>query len=510
MEQPSLFGDNTPGAHQIAVVFTPDFESWQRAARAQLIAERDPALLWWQARVETQILPHAISVAPTAEGPRVPKAFVAMARAAACHRNPDRWALLYRVLWRLTHGERHLMQLGGDPDIARLTRYAKAVRRDVHKMKAFVRFRAVPEPDAPDGEPRYVAWFEPEHFIVKYASGFFRRRFANMRWSILTPYDCAHYDGPDTNAGGLWFSPGTDKSAAPEGDVLEDAWRIYYRSIFNPARVKVRAMQSEMPQKYWKNMPEAHLIPSLLREADRRVGDMQATRKDVDTLNCGPVPASPDQAAEQAVARSPADSLYRLALQAATCRECPLWGPATQTVFGEGPANARLMIVGEQPGDAEDLAGRPFVGPAGQLLDRALIDAGLDRSALYLTNAVKHFKYTPRGKTRLHARPEDPEVFACRPWLTREIERVSPRLILAMGATAGRSLLGRPVQVLRERGHVVAAGERQVLLTMHPSYLLRLTDARAKTQAYAQFVSDLAQAASIAVADLPAAARDHG
>lgn len=501
MEQPSLFGDDAPGAHQTAVIFTPDFEGWQRAARAQLIAHRDPAMLWWQACADGPKEPPRRPAASASGGPRVPKAFVAMARAASCHRRSDRWALLYRVLWRLTHGERHLMQLGGDPDIARLTRYAKAVRRDVHKMKAFVRFRAVPDPDASDGEPRYVAWFEPEHFIVEYASGFFRRRFANMRWSILTPYACAHYEGGDSNAGAVWFSPGADKSAAPEGDVLEDAWRIYYRSIFNPARVKVRAMQSEMPQKYWKNMLEAHLIPSLLREADRRVDNMQATRKDADTLNCGPVPASPDQAALDAVARSPADSLYRLALQATTCRACPLWGPATQTVFGEGPANARLMIVGEQPGDAEDLAGRPFVGPAGQLLDRALIDAGLERRAVYLTNAVKHFKYTPRGKTRLHARPEDPEVLACRPWLTREIERVEPRVILAMGATAGRSLLGRSVQVLRERGRALEAGERRIWLTTHPSYLLRLNDARAKTRAYAQFVDDIARAGELAVAD---------
>jgi len=353
-----------------------------------------------------------------------------------------------------------------------------------------------------------VAWFEPEHFIVAYASGFFRRRFANMRWSILTPYRCAHYDGPDVNGGAVWFSSGTDKRAAPDGDVLEDAWRLYYRSIFNPARVKVAAMRSEMPQKYWKNMPEAHLIPQLLRDADRRVSDMQAAHKTLDTLNCGPVPASPDRAVAQAVADSPAESLHRLALEASTCRACPLWSPATQTVFGEGPSDARLMIVGEQPGDAEDLAGRPFVGPAGQLLDRALADAGIDRRGLYLTNAVKHFKYTPRGKTRLHARPEDPEVFACRPWLTAEIERVGPKLILAMGATAGRSLLGRPVQVLRERGQLLAVGEQSMLLTVHPSYLLRLADARAKARAYDQFVADLMRAGALAFAPMPASADD--
>ncbi len=510
MEQPSLFGTHQTAADQTAVVFAPDFAGWQAAARTQLRAGRAPETLWWQPGT-AEHAPSAVEAEQgTAGAPRVPRAFVQIARAVSCHRSADRWALLYRVLWRLTHGERHLMQLGGDADIARLTRYAKAVRRDVHKMKAFVRFRTVPDPDTPDGEPRYVAWFEPEYFIVEYAAGFFRRRFANMRWSILTPDRCAHYEGPHGNGGTVWFSPGTDKSAAPEGDVLEDAWRIYYRSIFNPARVKIRAMQSEMPQKYWKNMPEAHLIPQLLREADRRVSDMQASQKTVDTLNCGPVPASPDQAAARAVAASPAESLHRLALEAATCRACPLWSPATQTVFGEGPGNARLMIVGEQPGDAEDLSGHPFVGPAGQLLNRALADAGLDRDAIYLTNAVKHFKYTPRGKTRLHARPDDPEVFACRPWLTAEIDRVAPQLIVAMGATAGRSLLGRPVQVLRERGQVLTTGNSHVLLTTHPAYLLRLPDARAKAQGYEQLVADLARAGSLVHEQPPAAPADHG
>lgn len=496
MSQQSLFGQHETAGDQEVVRFMPDFAGWQCEARRCLRQQIAPDRIWWQPQVDSGVPRAAASAAPAKAaktdtgGPRVSKAFIEQARTASCHQSPDRWALLYKILWRLTHGERHLLQLSGDADVARLTRYVKAVRRDVHKMKAFVRFREV-APAAGDatGEPRYVAWFEPEHFIVEYVSGFFQRRFANMRWSILTPMGCAHWEGE----GVVWFSPPTDKSAAPEGDALEDAWRTYYRSIFNPARVKIRAMQSEMPQKYWKNMPEAQLIPGLLRDADRRVAAMEAQQKPTDELQCGPRPASPEQHNETAVARSAPASLDRVALQARTCRQCPLWEPATQTVFGEGPADARIMLIGEQPGDREDLAGRPFVGPAGQLLDRALASAGLERERLYLTNAVKHFKFSPRGKTRLHATPSETEVRACRPWLDAEIGLVDPELVVCLGATAGRAMLGANVRVTRDRGRFIDHDGRRYLITVHPSYLLRQGKA-ADAAEYDSFVRDLARA----------------
>ena len=482
--QASLFDSQSTAGDQVVARFAPDFAGWQRSARQLLAADVAPARVWWQPVPDHE---QAHADAP-ASGARVPKAFVAQARTVSCHRDDDRWALLYRMLWRLTHGERHLLQLAGDLDTARFNRYAKAVRRDAHKMKAFVRFREVT--DTGDGLPRYVAWFEPEHFIVDYVSGFFQRRFANMRWSILTPVGCVHWEGQ----GQLWFSPATDKSAAPDGDALEQAWQIYYRSIFNPARVKVRAMQSEMPQKYWKNMPEAHLIPSLLRDADRRVETMAAQHRERDELRCGPRPASPEADNAAAVAASAPASLERLALQATTCRNCPLWQPATQTVFGQGPADARVMLVGEQPGDREDLAGLPFVGPAGQLLDRALAAAGLARERLYLTNTVKHFKFSPRGKTRLHATPSETEVMACRPWLDAEIDLVEPELVVALGATAGRALLGTDVRINRDRGRIITQDDRRYLLTVHPSYLLRRGTAATNASEYQRFVQDLAQA----------------
>ncbi len=178
------------------------------------------------------------------------------------------------------------------------------------------------------------------------------------------------------------------------------------------------------------------------------------------------------------------------------CRGCELYRQATQGVFGEGPTRARLMLVGEQPGNDEDLAGRPFVGPAGRLLDRALAEAGLDRRALYVTNAVKHFKWTPRGKRRIHDKPTAREVEACRPWFQTELDLVKPELVVAMGATAASSLLGPAVRVTKERGHVLDSplGAR-VLLTVHPSSLLRLTDDAERDEAMKRFVDDLRVAA---------------
>lgn len=479
MRQASLFGASATAAGHVAVAFVPDFAGWQAAARAQWQAGLAPEALWWQPDPEAMAPPAAVD----SSGPRVPKAFVSLARAAACHRSADRWALLYRLLWRLTHGERHLLTRVGDPDVARVNRYAKAVRRDVHKMKAFVRFRAVAEPGF--DEPRYVAWFEPEHEIVEYVAGFFQRRFANMRWSILTPDRCLHWEGN----GAIWFSSGTDKTSAPEGDVTEHAWRVYYRSIFNPARIKTRAMMSEMPAKYWKNLPEASLIPGLIAGADRDVAAMEAMRRGHDTLRCGPTPETPAATLNRRAEVAEDGSLAQIALRAADCRRCGLCGPATQTVFGEGPADARIMLIGEQPGDAEDLAGRPFVGPAGQLLDAALRDAGLHRRSLYLTNAVKHFKFTPQGKSRLHAKPDYDEVRACRPWLEAELDRVAPEIVVALGATAATSLLERRVSITRDRGKRIDWHGRCLTLTVHPAFILRSRERR--DDEYRRFVADL-------------------
>jgi len=190
-------------------------------------------------------------------------------------------------------------------------------------------------------------------------------------------------------------------------------------------------------------------------------------------------------------------TLQNLREAAAGCRACELWLTGARTVFGEGPTGADMALVGEQPGDREDVAGRPFVGPAGEVLDRALRDAGLDRDAVYLTNAVKHFRWVQRGKRRLHQKPDAVHVAACRPWLLAEIEAVQPKLIVCLGATAVLALLGASVRVLRDRAHVFPTdlGPR-AMPTVHPSSILRAPDERARERAYRDFVADLRIAAS--------------
>ena len=191
------------------------------------------------------------------------------------------------------------------------------------------------------------------------------------------------------------------------------------------------------------------------------------------------------------VALVPGGSLRALRAAAADCRACPLWKPATQTVFGRGPARAKAMLIGEQPGSQEDLSGLPFVGPAGQLLDRALAEAGLARRELYLTNAVKHFKYEQRGKARLHKRANASEQAACRPWLAAELARVRPPLLVCLGAMAAQTVLGGDFRISRERGRWLEVGSGQrALATWHPSAILRAPDAD-RRRAYAELVADL-------------------
>jgi len=195
---------------------------------------------------------------------------------------------------------------------------------------------------------------------------------------------------------------------------------------------------------------------------------------------------------------TPSSSLQTLRDEAANCRACPLWKDATQTVFGEGPAHAQAMLVGEQPGDKEDLAGKPFVGPAGQMLDRALEEAGIDRRQVYVTNAVKHFKFIPRGKIRLHQKPTTGEIKACRPWYERELAAIKPTLVVAMGATAAQSVFGKITPINKNRGRMIDLdGETKALVTVHPSYLLRLPDADSKAREYKHFVSDLKVAGAL-------------
>ncbi len=407
----------------------------------------------------------------------VPAKFVELAQSAILHRDPERFAILYRLLWRL-RGNHDLLAVATDPDVAQVSAMAKAVRRDEHKMHAFVRFREVGR----EQHAHYVAWFEPEHHIVELAAPFFARRFADMPWSILTPDLCAHWDGHAVS-----FTPGVAKSEAPTEDRLEEIWRSYYASIFNPARLKVQAMRTEMPKKYWRNLPEASLIKPLIAGAVSTTEAMIANAA-TDTAQIAEGTGARHEHPQAAVERSrrPARGSGRIAAPARSGRM------RRRPCSAKARRHARIMLVGEQPGDKEDLAGKPFVGPAGQMLDRALEEAGIDRGKVYVTNAVKHFKFVPRGKIRLHQKPATPEIRACRQWYERELAAIKPELVVAMGATAAQSVFGKITPINKSRGRLIELEDgTRALVTVHPSYLLRLPDADAKAREYQRFVEDL-------------------
>ena len=468
----------------IVLAHEVDWGGWREAARSLALSHTRPEDVVWGVHAPSDLFADVDDApAPRPQGTfSVSRGLVSLAETVIQAREPERFALLYRLIWRAHGGERHLLEQVTDPDVNRANRMAQAVRRDTHKMRAFVRFREVLE----RGATRYVAWFEPSHYIVEANAAFFVRRFATMTWSILTPYRSAHWNGVETS-----FGPGASPADVPDDDRLADYWRTYFSSIFNPARLKVSAMTSEMPRKYWKNLPEAAAIPELIRAAQGRVEAMVET-----PVISPPRPTNRFAAAATGPSR-PDSGLARAGAEARQCRRCHLWEPATQTVFGEGPPDAPLMIIGEQPGDQEDLAGRPFVGPAGQLLDRALAEAGIDRGAVYVTNAVKHFKFEPRGKRRIHAKPDAGEIVACKFWLDIERAELAPKVTLMMGASAARAVLGRAVTIGRERLRPIPLANSVGFVTVHPSYLLRLPDEDAKAREYVSFVADLRAAAAL-------------
>ncbi|HZA91847.1 MAG TPA: UdgX family uracil-DNA binding protein, partial [Gemmatimonadales bacterium] len=356
------------------------------------------------------------------------------------------------------------------------------VRRDLHKMHAFVRFRRM------HGElERFAAWFEPEHFILEAAAPFFVDRFRSMDWTILTPLGSARWDRHE-----LTFGPPARREEAPDEDSFEEGWRGYYESVFNPARVNPTAMRAEMPKKYWRNMPETAAIPGLIQTAAQRVERM------IEQEATMPAKRTPERALEAMWDQEP-KTLEEL--NAIIAKAGPLVPGATQAVFGEGPHHAEIVFVGEQPGDQEDLQGRPFVGPAGKLLTKAMREAGIEREQAYLTNAVKHFKFEQRGHRRIHSKPTTGEVKHYRPWLMKELELVRPKLVVALGATAVLALSGKATPITRSRGRA-QFGSYEGYITVHPSYLLRLPDEATKRDAYEAFLNDLRRIHDLAQANL--------
>lgn len=369
---------------------------------------------------------------PRAAAAIVPASFLRLCEVVVLHQDPQRFALLYRLLWRLVH-EPALRTDAMDADMLQAQQMAQSVRREMHKMKAMLRFRPVPDPDHA-GELLHLAWFEPTHHIVEALAPWFARRHPALRWAILTPQRSVRWDRERLQPG-----PGARRRDDPGPGGSDDRWLAAYCCVFRRAAPGATAVAAG--------------------------------------------------SGEPAIA-----SLEQLKAATMRCRECPIGERATQSVNGEGRLHAPLMLVGEQPGNQEDLQGHPFVGPAGRLLDSALEAIGIPRDIVFVSNAVKHFKFELRGKRRIHKSPNQREVAACLHWLEDEIALVRPKALVALGATAARALLGRSVSVTAERGKwLPRADGLQVLITLHPSALLRLLP-QDKEAGFQAFVADLRKA----------------
>ena len=331
-----------------------NFENWRTEARELILANISPEEIRLTENDGQQSLfgddfddaesEDKKTTAPTSF--TVPKAFMALAETVSYHRNAERWNLLYRSLWRLTHDQPHLLDITTDDDVYQMTRMEKQVRRDAHKMKAFVRFRRVIRDDT----EHFIAWHRPDHRIVRKVAPFFSRRFKGMNWTILTPHESVVWNQEE-----LVYGPGVPRSEAPQADELEDLWKTYYRSIFNPARVKVKMMKSEMPVRYWDTMPEAEIIADLLHEAPTRVETMIEQHEGF----------SKTAADFFTIADSESLTMSDLKQKSSRCEACDLFKDATQTVFGIGPVDAKIVILGEQPGDQEDLTRRTLCWSCG-------------------------------------------------------------------------------------------------------------------------------------------------
>ena len=429
-----------------------DFAEWRLAARALLLRGTPPQEVVWEDPAATVDLftepeDRPADVASRAVG-IVPPRFVELAMAAICHHETIRFALLYRLLFRLQK-DRTLIEARSDPDVSRLYRLATEVRRDSQKLLAFVQRRV--------DEARFVIWLAPEHYTLERAAPTLVGRLGARPWAVLAPYRSAAWDGVR-----LVFGNGTRRQDAPRSSRTVSAWHSYFAAIFASRQ---------------GNFPLPDVISSLIGGVEPVEEAMVAPAQEL-TVDAEAAAAITSLAAARTAAQG--------------CRRCPLHEQATQAVFGEGPQNAEVMFVGEQPGDQEDLAGKPFVGPAGQMFDRALDTVGIDRRRVYVTNAVKHFKFEPRGKRRIHSKPDAGEIAACRFWLNLEREFVRPKLIVALGATAVHSLLGKAAPVSSLRGRKIALPDGGMLLTtIHPSYLLRMPDRDKVAEELKRFEADL-------------------
>ncbi len=466
----------------------PFFAAWRRAARALLRQGVEPSQIEW-VEFEGQTAagrddPGTIGMAnaaASAAASAIPRDLLARLKTAACFRAPDRWALLYRILWRWTHGERHVLDLT-DPDGALLDQRIQAIEHETGDLLILTLFR---RRDPSMGLPEFVGWYEPHHDVLERAAARFATPMGDSTWMLATPHGAAFWNGmllrigrPVTEACEEALSASTMTGEAITSEPTEALWLAYYASTLN-------AEPCPVPLRYWKMPPAGPPLPAHLARARSRLGAQSAA---VTVPDAPPI----EYSAVTPPLREPTGPL-------ATCRRCALWRNAKQAVAGTGPAHAAIMVLGEQPGEFENQHGEPFTGAAGQLLDAVLARAGLERTALYLTCAVKHYKWEIFDQQRVHRTPAWREVEACEYWLEEELTRIAPRVVVTLGATALKALTGPHINLSEYLGQTIAHGGRLIVPSWHPSYALRTADARLREDIVTTLVTAFGRAARHAI-----------
>lgn len=452
------------------ITIKPTFEAWRINARRLLedkIHYED--VVWQTADCGSLFDLMSDTVGEKPSHLKIPREFIETAHFVSAYNDDSTWSLLYRILYRIVYENKNILKNPLDTDVLDFERKRNLVSRDLHKMKAFVRFKEIKK----DDQSIYVAWHRPDHRVLKFSAPFFTDRFNGMNFIIFTEDESMEWIN-----GELKFGPGISQKDAESFDETEELWKTYYASIFNPARLKIKMMKKELPVRHWKTLPEAELIDGLIREAPNMVQDFYDTQR------------------TSAVASIPRNVSNLSELKAAlpTCAACTICPKASGPVFGEGPMNADIVFVGEQPGNEEDLAGSPFVGPAGKLFMDALARAKISRSEVYLTNAVKGFKFRDQDGFRKHVNPSSTEISACRPWVKAELEMIKPRVLVCLGASAAQSIFGKMMKVGESHGKVFQTSHSDyTIILSHPSAILRVQDPLEKERLHEQFINDIAE-----------------
>lgn len=448
------------------------FDDWLRQVTALIAAEVPPDDVHWvHDPAYDQTLMSCFDMRNVAASTALPIALIERLRLACAYLDPERWSLPYRVLWRWHHGDRSAV-LAGDPEGTKLVRRAQAVSKAAHLMKGFIRFHERPEAE---GDPGFVASYVPEHDVLAFVAPHFLERMGRTTWLISTPSGSVCSDGTLLN----WGAPVSIPSSG--GDASEDLWRHYYRSTFNPERLNPELMRAHLPHRHGVALPESRDVPALISAA--RLGESR-------------------QEQARPVASSPASQVYSCGRSAHrmrcsdegldVCRQCELWEHATYPVAGTGPSDAQIALVGEQADDHDDLVGEAFSGPLGRFLDTVLSEAGLAREAVFLTHAVKHFRFETRQLQRVYRSPAPHHVEACKGWLQRELEVLAPRVVVALGLSAATALglSGDALARDAEPSAILCAG-CWIIPTWHPGFALRSKDPAARTRARAHITASL-------------------